>query len=247
MELVDRGIVVTGAGRGLGAALAQEFAARGAHPVLVARGEADLDAIVGQIHAKGGKASAIVADVANKEDTYRISALARELAGPIDLVVHNASTLGRWGEPGGPGGMPFLADTACEDLAQVLETNLIGPFRLTKALLGPMVARGRGLVVGLSSDAATSAYAGWGAYGLSKAALDHLLRTFAAELEGTGVDFVCFDPGEMDTRMHHAAIPDADPATLRRPADVARAIADRIAKGPFGGARFVVEAEEVRP
>ena len=106
----------------------------------------------------------------------------------------------------------------------MLEVNLIGPFRLTKALAGAMVLRRRGAVVHISSDAAISAYSRWGAYGVSKAALDHLNRTWAAELERTGVRFISVDPGEMNTRMHADAIPDADPATLADPAAVARSI-----------------------
>jgi NAD(P)-dependent dehydrogenase (short-subunit alcohol dehydrogenase family) len=89
---------------------------------------------------------------------------------------------------------------------------------------GAMALRRRGVVVHISSDAAVNAYPRWGAYGASKAALDHLSRTWAAELEGTGVAFYAVDPGEMNTRMHAEAIPDADPSTLADPADVARRI-----------------------
>jgi NAD(P)-dependent dehydrogenase (short-subunit alcohol dehydrogenase family) len=91
-----------------------------------------------------------------------------------------------------------------------------------------MVLRGSGLVAHVTSDAATNAYPKWGAYGASKAALDHLMRIFAAELDGTGVKFVGFDPGEMDTKMHRDAIPDADPSTLQRPEDVAKKFAGLI-------------------
>src|SRR5439155_17254231 len=132
---------------------------------------------------------------------------AAALVGEVDVVVHDASTLGA--VP-----LRLLADTACEDLEQVLAVNLVGPFRLTKALVGPMILRGGGLVVHVSSDAAVNAYPHWGAYGASKAALDHMGRTWAAELGGTGVRFLAIDPGEMDTDMHAAAIPEADRALL---------------------------------
>src|SRR5947199_48571 len=84
-----------------------------------------------------------------------------------------------------------------EALGRVLQVNLVGPVRLAKGIAGAMALRGRGLVVHVSSDAGAEAYPRWGFYGLSKAALDHLSRTFAAELEGTGVRFVSVDPGEM--------------------------------------------------
>src|SRR5262249_50351892 len=136
------------------------------------------------------------------------------LVGPIDLLVLNASTLG-------PVPLRELADTECEDFSRVLDVNLVGPFRLAKAVVGSMVVRGGGLVVGLSSDAAVNGYPGWGPYGVSKAGLDHLLRTWAAELAGSGVRFLSVDPGEMDTRMHADAMPLADRSSLADPAWVA--------------------------
>src|SRR5438445_5379657 len=221
MDVRNRGVVITGASRGLGAALGRELARRGARLALVARGEPALLEVVGAIRVAGGEAHAIPADVASKDDVYAIAGTAAALVGEVDLLVHNASELGA--VP-----LRLLADTACEDLERVLAVNLVGPFRLTKALVGPMLLRGRGLVVHVSSDAATTAYPRWGGYGASKAALDHLARIWAAELEGTGVRFFGVDPGEMDTEMHAAAIPDADRAALARPADVARAIAELI-------------------
>ena len=135
----------------------------------------------------------------------------------------------------------LLLDTECEELAAVLETNLVGPFRLTKILAGAMALRGEGVVVHVSSDAAVEAYPRWGAYGISKAAQDHLSRILAAELQGTGVRILAVDPGEMDTKMHADAVPDADRATLQRPADVAARIVQMIeddADAP-SGARLV--------
>ena len=189
--------------------------------VLVARTSSEVEGVAASIRAEGGIAHALAFDVADKEAIHRISALAAGLVGPIDVLVHNASSLG-------PVPMPLLLDTECEDLSAVIETNLIGPFRLTKAVAGSMVLRQRGVVVFVSSDAAVSAYPGWGSYGVSKAAADHLAKSFSAELADHGVRTFAVDPGEMDTAMHKAAIPDADPATLARPAVVATALADMI-------------------
>ena len=108
----------------------------------------------------------------------------------------------------------------------MLDVNLVGPFRLTKAVVGGMAVRGRGLIVSVTSDASVSAYATWGAYGVSKAALDHLGRIWAAELADSGVRFLTVDPGEMDTAMHAEAMPDADRAKLADPAAVADRIVD---------------------
>lgn len=240
MDLADTGVLITGGSRGLGAALGRELAARGARVVLVARGAAALERTVASIRAGGGEAHALAADMSDELAVHRIAAVASELAGPIRVLVHNASTLG-------PVPMPQLVDTACEDISDVIETNLVGPFRLTKALVGSMVLSGDGLVVHVTSDAAVSAYPGWGAYGVSKAALEHLGRIWASELEEAGVRFLNVDPGEMDTAMHAAAIPDADPATLARPADVARWIADAIAGDRGASGERVGAPAEVSP
>ena len=214
MDIREIAALVTGASRGLGRALAVALAAAGARVVLVARGEAELAGVVAEIRAAGGVAYGLAGDVAEKEAAHRLAGAAASLVGPIDLLVHNASTLG-------PTPLRLLLDTDCEDLAAVLETNLVGPFRLTKIIAGSMALRGRGTIVHISSDAAVSAYPRWGSYGVSKAAQDHLSRTLAAELAGTGVRVLALDPGEMDTVMHRDAIPEADPATLARPSEVA--------------------------
>jgi NAD(P)-dependent dehydrogenase (short-subunit alcohol dehydrogenase family) len=108
-----------------------------------------------------------------------------------------------------------------------------------------MAVRGGGLVVQISSDASVAAYSGWGAYSVSKAALDHLGRIWGAELERAGVRFLSVDPGEMDTRMHADAVPDADPATLLDPALVAKRIARLISRADAlpVGARVVASGE----
>ena len=230
MDLPGTGTIVTGASRGLGAALGRALAAEGARVVLVARDRDAVENVAAAIRAAGGEAHAVAEDVGDKDATYRIAGAASALVGPVELVVHNASTLG-------PVPLRFLLDTDCEDLERALAVNVVGPFRLTKAVAGSMALRGRGLVVHVTSDAAVNAYARWGAYGVSKAAVEHLNRIWAAELEGTGVRFVSVDPGDMNTQMHADAIPDADPASLADPAAVAAKIvslvrgADRVASG----------------
>jgi NAD(P)-dependent dehydrogenase (short-subunit alcohol dehydrogenase family) len=221
MNLKGKAAVVTGAGRGLGRALAEQLAAAGARVVLVARSQAELAAAVEAIRVAGGEAHALVADVGNKDDVYPLAGAAAALVGPIDLLIHNASALG-------PTPLRLLLDTECEDLTSVLETNLVGPFRLSKAIGGSMALRKTGTILHISSDASVNAYEGWGAYSVSKAALDHLSRVLAAELQERGVRVLAVDPGEMDTQMHAAALPEADPATLARPADVAARIVDII-------------------
>jgi NAD(P)-dependent dehydrogenase (short-subunit alcohol dehydrogenase family) len=221
MQLEDKAVLVTGASRGLGRALFAAFAEAGARVVGVARNPEEIERVAAELSERGRSAHALAADVADKHATHAIAGAAAALVGPIDVLVHNASTLG-------PTPLPLLLDTECEDFAQVLELNLLGPFRLSKAIIGSMLLRGAGLVLHVSSDAAVLPYPRWGAYGVSKAALDHLGRIWAAELEGSGVRTLSIDPGEMDTDMHRAALPDADPTALARPGDVARWIVGRV-------------------
>jgi len=236
MKIRNEAVLVTGASRGLGRALSQALVKEGARVVMVARGERDLETAVREIRAElprdGGQVHGLAFDVGDKESVHKLTGAAAALVGPIGIVVHDASTLG-------PVPMPLLMDTACEDFERVLAVNLVGPFRLTKVLAGPMVVKGRGLVLHMSSDAAVNAYTRWGAYGVSKAAQDHLARTFAAELDP--VRFFSVDPGEMDTKMHADALPEAERATLARPGAVAQLLLEiiRNADSLPNGARLV--------
>ncbi|MFO1519548.1 MAG: SDR family oxidoreductase [bacterium] len=217
MRFQGKGVLVTGASRGLGRALSLELAKSGAKVGLVARHPEALKGVEREIRRAGGEAFAIIGDVGNKGDVYPILGQAAAALGSIDLLVNNASTLGV---------LPLreLADTDCEDFVRVIEVNLIGPFRFMKAVAGNMWLKEEGSIVNVSSDAAVRAYPKWGAYSVSKAALDHLTRLFAAEFEGNGVSFFSIDPGEMDTRMHAEAMPEADRSLLSRPEEVAKTL-----------------------
>jgi NAD(P)-dependent dehydrogenase (short-subunit alcohol dehydrogenase family) len=185
--------------------------------VLVARDLAAVEAAAAEIRATGGVAHAIAADLADQNAIHPLAGQAAALVGPIEILINNASALG-------PTPLRLLLDTECEDLSRVLAVNLLGPFRLTRILAGSMALRGRGLVVNVSSDASVEVYPTWGAYGVSKAALDHLSRIWGAELAEHNVRVIAIDPGEMNTRMHFEAVPDADPASLADPDRVAERI-----------------------
>jgi NAD(P)-dependent dehydrogenase (short-subunit alcohol dehydrogenase family) len=208
-------VAITGGTSGLGLALVEALHARGASIAFLARNGAAVAEVARRFPGSHG----IVADVARKDDTHRIALQVNALLGGLDLLVNNASSLG-------PVPLRLLADTDCEDLEAALATNLVGPFRLTKALLGALAAsarEGRGaVVVNISSDAAVTPYPGWGAYGASKAALSQLSRIWDEELRAHGVRTIAVDPGDMDTPLHALAVPDADPATLKRPRDAAQ-------------------------
>jgi len=218
--MTDLKVAITGGTSGLGLALVREFRRRGARVAFVAR-TAHTVAAVAQKHGAHG----IVGDVARKEDIHPVALQMTAALGGLDVLVNNASSLG-------PTPLALLADTECEQLELALATNVLGPFRLTKALLGALTAsarEGRGAVVlNISSDAAINAYAQWGAYGASKAALAQMSAIWDEELRAEGVRFLWLDPGDMDTPLHALALPDADRTTLKRPERAARELADAV-------------------
>jgi NAD(P)-dependent dehydrogenase (short-subunit alcohol dehydrogenase family) len=221
-------VLITGGSRGLGRALAAKLLALGARVALVARDRSELEAARASL-APSGEVHVIAEDVGTPGSALRIAHEAARLLGGIDVLFNNASTLG-------PTPLRLLLDTSVADFERVLAVNLIGPFHLAQIVGGSMVQRRSGTIVNISSDAAVSPYPGWGAYGASKAALDHLSAILAAELEGSGVRVLAIDPGEMDTAMHRAAIPGADASLLASPDAVASRIVEMIPTAASGRA-----------
>ena len=225
IETTFRGlrVAVTGGTSGLGLALVGQLHRRGAEVAFVARDAARVAAVAQRFSGTHG----IAADVASKQGAHPLAIQVTAALGGLDLLIHNASTLG-------PAALVPLADTECEDFEAALATNLLAPFRLTKALLGALAASARqgrpALVVNITSDAGVNAYPTWGAYGASKAALGHMSRIWDEELREHGVRVIAHDPGDMDTPMHAQALPDADPSALRSPAAAAAELLDRIAQ-----------------
>ncbi|MCW2735417.1 SDR family oxidoreductase [Nocardioides sp.] len=192
-KTTERVALVTGGSAGLGLALTRALAERGWRVITDGRGagrfkEAELPDGV----------TVLVGDLTDAEHRDRL--LAEVTAhGRLDLLVHNASTLG-------PLPMRPLAEVDVADLQQVWRTNVGGPLVLTSTLL-PWLRTADGVLLSISSDAAVNHYEGWGLYGASKAALDHLTLTCAAE---TGLTAYAVDPGDMRTAMHQDAFPGED-------------------------------------
>jgi NAD(P)-dependent dehydrogenase (short-subunit alcohol dehydrogenase family) len=202
--------VVTGASRGLGAALAAGLARSGWRLVLDARTAHDLDAAGAEL----GRLTTVIAvpgDVVD-DDHRAVLAAAAERLGGADLLVNNASVLG--GSP-----LPALADIALPALLETFEVNALAPIALTQLLL-PQLRRSRrgGAILNISSDAAVEAYPGWGGYGAAKAALDQASAVLAVEEPSVRVWAV--DPGEMRTRLYQQAAPGEDISGLPAPESV---------------------------
>ena len=182
-------------------------AERGAKLVLAARGEKDLETVAATLSSLT-EVEAVAVDVSQHAERLVEAAIRR--FGRVDVLVNNASELG-------PSPLPPLERYRWQDLERVLRVNVLAPLHLVQLVLPGMRARAEGVIVNVSSDAGVEAYPGWGAYGASKAALEHLSRTLAAELEGTGIRVYVVDPGDMNTEMHRLAEPGADLSHLPGP------------------------------
>jgi len=211
--------LVTGASRGLGRALAEELALRGWSLVLDARHPdalAEAERAIRLRLAPDASLVAVAGDVA--DDAHRRAlVVAAERLGGLDLVVNNASTLGA-------APLPNLAVYPLEQLTRVLEVNVVAPLALIQESLVVLRRSARPAVLNITSDASVEAYEGWGGYGLSKAALDHLSAVLAVEEPALLVWAV--DPGDMRTQMHQDAFPGEDISDRPRPEEV---VADLVA------------------
>jgi NAD(P)-dependent dehydrogenase (short-subunit alcohol dehydrogenase family) len=207
--------LITGASRGLGLEVARAFARRGLGLILSARGNEALQAAADEL-AQITTVVAVAGDVGNPADAERLVEAGLAKFGQIDVLMNNASELG-------PSPMPELEHLPIGSFVDVLRVNVVGPLNLIQLVLPGMKARDAGLIVSVTSDAGVQAYPTWGGYGASKAALEHLSRVLAAELEGSGVRVYVVDPGDMDTAMHRAAEPGIDLSHLQTPDLVAPA------------------------
>ena len=205
--------LVTGASRGLGRALAQELAERGWTLVIDARDGGALAeakrAILPRV-ASGASLVAVAGDVADAEHRRALVAAAETLGG-LDLLVNNASTLGA--TP-----LPRLVSYPLDQLDEALRVNVLAPLALVQEAMALLRRSARPAVLNITSDASVEAYEGWGGYGLSKAALDHLSAVLAVEEPSLLVWAV--DPGDMRTQMHQDAFPGEDISDRPRPEEV---------------------------
>jgi len=226
MRLRDRVAVITGASKGLGREIARQFAHRGARLVLVARGETALRDLGDEL-SRSTEVLALAADVGEEAEEIARSALDR--FGRVDVLINNASEIG-------PSPMPSLDAYPWDALLRVFRINAVAPLHLIQLLLPQMRARREGVIINVTSDAGVAAYAGWGGYGASKAALEHLSRVLASELEGSGIRIYVVDPGDMNTEMHRQAEPGVDLSHLPGPEVPAPAFVHLVEEetAPFG-------------
>lgn len=206
-RLQGRLALVTGASRGIGAAVAERFAAEGAELILVARTVGGLEETDDRVRAAGGRAVLVPLDLLDGAAIDRLGATVAKRWGRLDILVGNAATLGT---------LSPLAHYGPETWERVIALNLTANWRLIRSFDALLRASDAGRVVFVTSGVAAGAIAYWGAYAASKAALESMARTYAAELRKTNVKVNLLDPGALRTRLRAEAFPGEDP--MRRPA-----------------------------
>jgi NAD(P)-dependent dehydrogenase (short-subunit alcohol dehydrogenase family) len=213
--LSDRIALVTGASRGIGAALALELAQAGAHVVAVARTVGGLEELDDKIRAIGGSATLVPLDVKDSDGIARLALALNERYQRLDVLIGNAGILG----PLSP-----LSHVEPKDWDNLVAVNITANWQLIRCMDALLRRSQAGRAVFLTSGVAHMGRAYWGPYAASKAALEVLVRTYAAECATTSVRANLFGPGPTRTRMYASAFPGIDPLTLPTPEDVAKAI-----------------------
>jgi NAD(P)-dependent dehydrogenase (short-subunit alcohol dehydrogenase family) len=216
--------LITGASRGLGLALARQLARQGWSLIQDARGAEALDAA----HKELAQITTVVAIAGDVADAAHREALARaaHAAGGLDALINNASTLG-------VSPRPNLLDYPLDAFEQVFRANVFAPLGMLQAMRTTLKRNAR--IINITSDAGVEPYAGWGGYGASKAALEHLTAIFAEENPTMRVYWV--DPGDMQTQMQQEAFPGEDISDRGLPEDSARGVVELLT-GDYASGRY---------
>lgn len=211
-SLAGRIALITGASRGIGRAIALAAAREGAHVIATARTQGGLEELDDDIRAVGGSATLVPLDITDYDGIDRLGLAIHERWGRLDIMVANAGVLG----PIAP-----LGHVTPKEFDGVMAVNVTATWRLIRSMDALLRASDAGRAVFVSSAAAHKCNAYWGPYSASKAAVEALARTFAAETATTPIKVSIVNPGPLRTRMRAAAMPGEDPQQLRTPEDLA--------------------------
>ncbi|WP_265561870.1 SDR family NAD(P)-dependent oxidoreductase [Sphingomicrobium arenosum] len=225
--------LVTGASRGIGAAIAETLAANGAHVILVARDAAALEQVEERIHSAGGSATIAPMDLLENGNIGKLGQAIASRWDALDILVLNAATLGTLTSVQAIDGNEFV---------RVMSLNLLANQALIAAFHAMLVKAERAEVVGVTSSVGAHPRAYWGAYGASKAAFDTILKSYADENEGPGkIRVHVMDPGATRTTMRVRAFPGENPEDVKEPQVVADALIERLSSDAPTGETFRVE------
>ena len=215
LRLQDRVALVTGASRGLGRSAALALAKEGAHVIAMARTEGGLTELDDEIRSIGGSATLVPADMKDFDAIDRLGAAIFERWKKLDILIGNAGILGKLTP------IPHIDQRLWDD---VMAVNVTANYRLIRSLDPLLQASDAGRAVFVTSGLAHKCFAYWGPYAISKAALEAMVKTYAAENATTSLRANCFSPGATRTKMRATAMPGEDPETLPHPDEVAAQI-----------------------
>ena len=234
MTLNGKIALITGASRGIGAAIAEALAAKGVHVILTARQSDALEAVEDRIHQAGGSATIAPMDLKDADSIGRLAHAVAERWGKLDILVLNAATLGT---------LTPLNHADPREFAEVFTLNVSAQQALIAAFDPLLRQSDAPQLLGITSSVATRPRAFWGVYGASKAAFEIMLSAYAEETRNVGrVKVAIIDPGATATKMREKAYPGEDPATLKSPQVVGERVAELVATGFETGHRERVEA-----
>ncbi len=235
-RLDGRLALITGASRGIGHAVARAFAREGAELILLARTTGALEELDDMVKADGGKATLVPLDLNDAEALDRLGASIHERWGRLDVLVGNAAILG---------GLTPVGHIALDDWQALLDVNVTANWRLIRSLDPLLKAADNARAIFVTSSVAQAPRPYWGGYAMSKAALESLVLTYAAECQNTSVGVNLINPGPIRTQMRARAMPGEDPATLATPDDIAPLFVD-LAQASYKGHGEVVRFERSR-
>lgn len=208
MKLLGKHVVITGASKGLGRALAVRFAAEGASLTVCARTEKLLASLQAELAARGADVIVHACDISDSQQVQRFAERTLAARTHVDILVNNASLLGLR--------VPVV-EYPLKEWDEVIQTNVHGTFFLTRAFVPSMMSRGAGAVINVSSSVGRTGRKLWGAYAVSKFAIEGLTQVLAEELKPFNIRVNSVNPGPMATEMRRLAYPQEDPTTLRTP------------------------------
>lgn len=208
MKLKGKHVVITGASKGLGRALSMRFAAEGAALTVCARTVKLLDTLRADLASRGADVIALPCDISDSQSVRAFAEQTIAARKHVDVLINNASTLGQR--------VP-ISEYPLKEWDEVIQTNVHGTFFLTRAFVPAMMTRGAGAVINVSSSVGRTGRKHWGAYAVSKFAVEGLTQVLAEELKPFNIRVNSVNPGPMATEMRRLAYPQEDPTTLRTP------------------------------
>ncbi|HEX2225867.1 MAG TPA: SDR family NAD(P)-dependent oxidoreductase [Candidatus Binatia bacterium] len=236
-SLIGKVALITGGSRGIGKAIATAYGREGAKVFICGRNEAAIHGAMQEIRAGGGEIDGTAGDVADSGDARRIRDAALQRFGSIDILVNNASLLG----PRVP-----IAEYPFSAWQDVMRVNVDGLFLMTQQVLQTMIPRHQGSIINVTSGVGRVGKARWGAYSVSKFALEGFTQMLAEELQDSGIRVNSINPGPTRTAMRAAAYPEEDPQTLPRPEEITNGFVYLASDESLGVSGKTFEAQDWR-